>query len=136
MKWITIAEAKKIYGKSETTMRNLVRKLKDSKSKDLKVSKNASGREIMQFKRTYLDRLYNTSGDSTKADRSQDSNNAEFVAFLQAQIKKKDEQIEQLGFLLAQSQDEKKQLLLMSEKTDEKTDEKKRRWSLFGRKND
>jgi len=127
--WVTIAEAKKIYGKSETTMRNLVRKLKDLKSKDLKVSKNDAGREIMRFKRTYLDRLYDTSNDSIKGDRQQNSDSADMVAFLQAQILKKDEQISQLGFLLAQAQDEKKQLLLISEKP-------KKRWWLFRRKND
>ena len=127
--WVTIAEAKKIYGKSETTMRNLVRKLKDLKSKDLKVSKNDAGREIVRFKRTYLDRLYDTSNDSIKGDRQQNSDSADMVAFLQAQILKKDEQISQLGFLLAQAQDEKKQLLLISEKP-------KKRWWLFRRKND
>lgn len=125
--WVTIAEAKKIYGKSETTMRNLVRKLKDSKSKDLKVSKNDAGREIVRFKRTYLDRLYDTSNDNIKGDRQQNSGSADMVAFLQAQILKKDEQISQLGFLLAQAQDEKKQLLLISEKP-------KKRWWLFRRK--
>jgi hypothetical protein len=127
--WVTIAEAKKIYGRSETTMRNLVRKLKDLNSKDLKASKNASGREIIRFKRTYLDRLYDTSNDNIKGDRQQNSGSADMVAFLQAQILKKDEQISQLGFLLAQAQDEKKQLLLISEKP-------KKRWWLFRRKND
>jgi hypothetical protein len=127
--WVTIAEAKKIYGKSETTMRNLVRKLKDLNSKDLKVSKNDAGREIVRFKRTYLDRLYDTSNDGIKGDRQQNSGSADMVAFLQAQILKKDEQISQLGFLLAQAQDEKKQLLLISEKP-------KKRWWLFRRKND
>lgn len=127
--WVTIAEAKKIYGRSETTMRNLVRKLKDLKSKDLKVSKNDAGREIVRFKRAYLDRLYDTSNDSIKGDRQQNSDSADMVAFLQAQILKKDEQISQLGFLLAQAQDEKKQLLLISEKP-------KKRWWLFRRKND
>jgi hypothetical protein len=127
--WVTIAEAKKIYGRSETTMRNLVRKLKDLKSKDLKVSKNDAGREIVRFKRTYLDRLYDTSNDGIKGDRQQNSGSADMVAFLQAQILKKDEQISQLGFLLAQAQDEKKQLLLISEKP-------KKRWWLFRRKND
>jgi hypothetical protein len=127
--WVTIAEAKKIYGRSETTMRNLVRKLKDLKSKDLNISKNASGREIMRFKRTYLDKIYNNTSDNTKGDRKENSGNAEMVAFLQAQILKKDEQISQLGYLLAQAQDEKKQLLLISEKP-------KKRWWLFRRKND
>jgi hypothetical protein len=107
----------------------LVRKLKDLKSKDLKVSKNDAGREIVRFKRTYLDRLYDTSNDSIKGDRQQNSDSADMVAFLQAQILKKDEQISQLGFLLAQAQDEKKQLLLISEKP-------KKRWWLFRRKND
>ena len=125
--WVTIAEAKKIYGKSETTMRNLVRKLKGLNSKDLNVSKNDSGREIMRFKRTYLDKIYNTASDNQKGDRKENSGSADIVAFLQAQIDKKDEQIHQLGFLLAQAQDEKKQLLLINEKP-------KKRWSLFRRK--
>jgi hypothetical protein len=96
----------------------------------------------VRFKRTYLDRLYDTSNDNIKGDRQENSGSADMVAFLQAQIHKKDEQIHQLGYLLAQAQEEKKQLLLMSEKTNEakteeaKTEKPKRRWSLFGRKND
>jgi dsDNA-binding SOS-regulon protein len=46
---------------------------------------------------------------------------------MQAQIEIKDKQIEHLSFLLAQAQDEKKQLLLISERP-------KKRWWLFRRK--
>lgn len=125
--WVSIADAKEIYGKSETTMRNLVRKLKASRSKDLKIDKSANGREIIRFKRVYLDKLYKTSTDSQSDGKTKENNDSDIVAFLKQQIEIKDRQIEQMGFLLAQSQDEKKQLLLISEKP------KKRRF-LFWRK--
>jgi hypothetical protein len=125
--WVNISEAKEIYGKSETTMRNLVRKLKASRSKDLKIDKSANGREIIRFKRVYLDKLYKTSTDSQSDGKTKENNDSDIVAFLKQQIEIKDRQIEQMGFLLAQSQDEKKQLLLISEKP------KKRRF-LFWRK--
>lgn len=125
--WLSIADAKEIYGKSETTMRNLVRKLKASRSKDLKIDKSANGREIIRFKRVYLDKLYKTSTDSQSDGKTKENNDSDIVAFLKQQIEIKDRQIEQMGFLLAQSQDEKKQLLLISEKP------KKRRF-LFWRK--
>lgn len=125
--WVNISEAKEIYGKSETTMRNLVRKLKASRSKDLKIDKSPSGREIIRFKRVYLDKLYKTSTDSQSDGKTKENNDSDIVAFLKQQIEIKDRQIEQMGFLLAQSQDEKKQLLLISEKP------KKRRF-LFWRK--
>jgi hypothetical protein len=125
--WVSIADAKEIYGKSETTMRNLVRKLKASRSKDLKIDKSANGREIIRFKRVYLDKLYKTSTDSQGDGKTKENNDSDIVAFLKQQIEIKDRQIEQMGFLLAQSQDEKKQLLLISEKP------KKRRF-LFWRK--
>ena len=125
--WVNISEAKEIYGKSETTMRNIVRKLKASRSKDLKIDKSANGREIIRFKRVYLDKLYKTSTDSQSDGKTKENNDSDIVAFLKQQIEIKDRQIEQMGFLLAQSQDEKKQLLLISEKP------KKRRF-LFWRK--
>jgi hypothetical protein len=125
--WVNISEAKEMYGKSETTMRNLVRKLKASRSKDLKIDKSANGREIIRFKRVYLDKLYKTSTDSQSDGKTKENNDSDIVAFLKQQIEIKDRQIEQMGFLLAQSQDEKKQLLLISEKP------KKRRF-LFWRK--
>jgi hypothetical protein len=105
----------------------LVRKLKASRSKDLKIDKSANGREIIRFKRVYLDKLYKTSTDSQSDGKTKENNDSDIVAFLKQQIEIKDRQIEQMGFLLAQSQDEKKQLLLISEKP------KKRRF-LFWRK--
>jgi hypothetical protein len=125
--WVSIADAKEIYGKSETTMRNLVRKLKASRSKDIKIDKSTNGREIIRFKRVYLDKLYKTSTDSQSDGKTKENSDSDIVAFLKQQIEIKDRQIEQMGFLLAQSQDEKKQLLLISEKP------KKRRF-LFWRK--
>lgn len=118
--WVSVADAKEIYKKSETTLRNLVRKLKASRSKDLRIEKSTNGRELIRFKRTYLDRLYKVSTDGQSDGKAHkeanDSNLKMIVAILENQLNKKDKQIEELGFLLHQSQNEKKQLLLISEK--------------------
>ena len=56
--WITINAAKEFYGKSETTMRNLVRKLKNENNPALQIGKNIKGRDIVRFNRNYLDSIY------------------------------------------------------------------------------
>jgi hypothetical protein len=56
--WITINAAKEFYGKSETTMRNLVRKLKNENNAALQIGKNVNGRDIIRFNRNYLDSIY------------------------------------------------------------------------------
>jgi hypothetical protein len=114
--FLLIAEAKKIYGKSETTMRTIVRKLRQSKSKELKVV-NDNGREKLLINRNYLDSIFSKKTDSEKTDSRKITSSDNLVEFLKGQIEIKDKQIENMQFLLAQAQDEKKQLLLMSSKS-------------------
>ena len=122
--WISIADAKKMYGKSETTMRNLVRKLKDSSSKDLKIDKSANGREIIRFKRTFLDSQYNISSDKESDRKAPESADSEIVVFLKQQIEIKDKQIDQLSHLLYTEKENVKMLMLQSGDADASAKEK------------
>ena len=122
--WISIADAKKMYGKSETTMRNLVRKLKDSSSKDLKIDKSANGREIIRFKRTFLDSQYNISSDKESDRKAPESADGEIVVFLKQQIEIKDKQIDQLSHLLYTEKENVKMLMLQSGDADASAKEK------------
>jgi hypothetical protein len=125
--WLTIADTKRIFGKSESTIRAIARELRRNKSKQIRFSTNENGREIILLNKAYLDGVFVKSIKHGKTNSGSGEGGADIVAFLQDQILKKDEQISQLGFLLAQAQDEKKQILLINEKP-------KKRWSLFRRK--
>jgi hypothetical protein len=116
-----------MFGKSESTIRAISRELRRNRSKQIKLSTNENGREIILLNKAYLDGVFVKSIKHGKTDSGSGEGGADIVAFLQDQILKKDEQISQLGFLLAQAQDEKKQILLINEKP-------KKRWSLFRRK--
>lgn len=122
--WVSIADAKEIYGKSETTMRNLVRKLKASKSKDIKIDKSANGREIIRFKRTFLDSQFNISGDSQSDRKAPEIADSDVVTFLMQQIEIKDKQIDQLSHLLYAEKENVKMLMLQSGDADDKAKEK------------
>lgn len=122
--WVSIADAKEIYGKSETTMRNLVRKLKASKSKDIKIDKSANRREIIRFKRTFLDSQFNISGDSQSDRKASEIADSDVVTFLMQQIEIKDKQIDQLSHLLYAEKENVKMLMLQSGDADDKAKEK------------
>ena len=122
--WVSIADAKEIYGKSETTMRNLVRKLKASRSKDLKIDKSPNGRDIVRFKRTFLDSQYNISSDSQSDRKAPESADSEIVGFLKQQIEIKDKQIDQLSHLLYTEKENVKMLMLQSGDADASAKEK------------
>jgi hypothetical protein len=68
--WITINAAKEFYGKSETTMRNLVRKLKTENNPALKIGKNVNGRDIVRFNRDYLDSIYSKKQSETSVNNN------------------------------------------------------------------
>jgi hypothetical protein len=122
--WVSIADAKEIYGKSETTMRNLVRKLKASRSKDLKIDKSPNGRDMVRFKRTFLDSKYNISSDSQSDRKAPESADSEIVGFLKQQIEIKDKQIDQLSHLLYTEKENVKMLMLQSGDADASAKEK------------
>jgi di/tripeptidase len=112
--WVTIAEAKEIYGKSETTMRNLVRKLKASKSKNLKIEKSPNGRDMVRFKRSFLDSQFNISSDKESDKKATEIADSEIVVFLKQQIEIKDKQIDQLSHLLNDEKKNVKMLMIQS----------------------
>ena len=122
--WVSIADAKEMYGKSETTMRNLVRKLKASRSKDIKIDKSPSGREIIRFKRSFLDSQFNISGDKESDRKAPEIADGDVVTFLMQQIEIKDKQIDQLSHLLYAEKENVKMLMLQSGDADDKAKEK------------
>lgn len=126
--WVSIADAKEIYGKSETTMRNLVRKLKASKSKDIKIDKSANRREIIRFKRTFLDSQFNISGDSQSDRKAPEIADSDVVTFLMQQIEIKDKQIDQLSHLLYAEKENVKMLMLQSGDADDKAKKSHKKW--------
>lgn len=129
--WVSIADAKEIYGKSETTMRNLVRKLKASRSKDIKIDKSPNGRDIVRFKRSFLDSKFNISSDRQSDSKAPESVDSDVVTFLKQQIEikdiqinQKDRQIDQLHELLYKEKESVKTLMLQSGDADDKAKEK------------
>ena len=59
--FVTIEDVKKIYNKSETTIRNLVRVLRKTQNDNIRYSISKRGREIILLKKSYLDNLYHNS---------------------------------------------------------------------------
>lgn len=129
--WVSIADAKEMYGKSETTMRNLVRKLKASRSKDIKIDKSANGRDLVRFKRSFLDSQFNISGDKESDRKAPEIADSDVVTFLMQQIEikdiqinQKDRQIDHLHELLYKEKESVKMLMLQSGDADDKAKEK------------
>jgi transposase len=56
--WHTISNAKKIYDKSESTIRSIVRSLRKNNSKEITFTKNDRGREIILLNAKYLDSIF------------------------------------------------------------------------------
>jgi hypothetical protein len=122
--WVSIADAKEMYGKSETTMRNLVRKLKASKSKYIKIDKSPNGRDMVRFKRSFLDNQFNISVDKESDKKALEIADSEIVVFLKQQIEIKDKQIDQLSHLLYAEKENVKMLMLQSGDVDSMAKEK------------
>lgn len=93
MNYLTIQEAMKLTGKSESTFRNLARKLKASKSKDIKLEKLKTGHEKISFKESFINSYFDTSSNSYQSQQESGTNEA-LIEFLKSQIEIKDRQIE------------------------------------------
>lgn len=108
--YIDIKAAKEKYGKSETTLRNIVREWRKGKHKG--GIKMDNGRIF--FKIPFLDDKFNhkaTSSQSNKAEFNPPGIDDRTLAILENQLNEKDRQIEKLQFLLAQSQDNYNKLI-------------------------
>lgn len=97
MNYLTIQEAMKLTGKSESTFRNLARKLKASKSKDIKLEKLKTGHEKILFKESFINSYFDTSSNTSSnsyQSQQESTSNEELIEFLKSQIIVKDRQIE------------------------------------------
>ena len=114
MEWITIEQAKEKYGKSETTIRAISRRLKGSKSKSIRIDKSTNGKEKILLDVKFLDSHFNVSTDRKTDSVPDESNLMRMVAILEKQLDEKDKQIEsllqgqnELRFLLAKDNEVK-----------------------------
>lgn len=127
MEYISLKDAMKLTGKSESTFRNLARKLKKTNTKDIKLEKLKTGHEKILFKVSFLNKYFLVGKTVESKNNSIDSGLLKTVEILERQIiakdeqlLAKDEQINNLTQLLALEKQEK-QLLLQAPK-------KKKRW--------
>jgi hypothetical protein len=106
MNYLTIQEAMKLTGKSESTFRNLALKLKASKSKDIKLEKLKTGHEKISFKESFINSYFNTSSN-TSSNSYQNQNEtgiqAHTFAILERELEEKNRQIESLTERLKES---------------------------------
>lgn len=98
MSYLTIQEAMKLTGKSESTFRNLARKLKASRSKDIKLEKLKTGHEKILFKESFIKSYFDTSSKGSskqvESEASASINERDLLAILQQDLEEKNRQIE------------------------------------------
>jgi hypothetical protein len=125
MQYITLKEAVKLTGKSESTFRKVARKLKESKSKDIRLEKLPTGHEKLLFKLSYINSqfLVGKTIDNNKLNGSNESNLERVMEILERQLMEKDEHIKNLTQLLALEK-QQNQMLLEAPK-------KKKRWGWW-----
>jgi len=102
MNYLTIQQAMKLTGKSESTFRNLARKLKASKSKDIKLEKLKTGHEKILFKESFINSYFNTSSNSYQTQQ-ESGIQAHTLAILERELEEKNRQIESLTERLKES---------------------------------
>jgi hypothetical protein len=120
MEWISIKEVCNLTNKSESTIRNLARKLKASKSKDIRLETLKTGHDKILFKLSYVNSQLLTVKPIGNKNKSVDSGLLKTVEILERQLLAKDEQISNLTQLLALEK-QQNQMLLEAPK-------KKKRW--------
>jgi predicted HTH transcriptional regulator len=118
-KYITINEASTIYKKSISSIRRIVKELKESDLSKLEFEKLKNGSEKILISKNYLDRLFSKSKTS-KSDSSSLTSSDDIVTFLKEQVLAKDELIKNLTQLLAMKEQQNQILLAASPK--------KKRW--------
>lgn len=123
MDWISIKEAIKLTGKSESTFRNLAKELKGSKSNNIKFEKLKTGHEKILFKLSFLNNQFLIGKTIESKQLNNEDSLFKTLEILERQLAAKDEQINNLQQLLAI---EKQQMQLLLE-----APKKKKRWLWF-----
>ena len=99
-KYISINDASIEFKKSLSSIRRLVKELKENDLSKLEFEKLKNGTEKILISRDYLNMCFNSSKGSSSSNTSSSSSN-DIVTFLKEQIAIKDKQIENLSQLLA-----------------------------------
>ena len=96
MEWITIKDVCNLTQKSESTVRNLARQLKTSKSKNIRLERLKTGHEKILFKLSYVNReLLTIKTVKTNVEKTGENVN-KFLQILENQLNEKDKQLESL----------------------------------------
>ena len=96
MEWISIKEVCNLTNKSESTVRNLARKLKASKSKDIRLETLKTGHDKIMFKLSYVNSQM-LIGKTVKNNVDKPVQNVDrFIQIMENQLNEKDKQIESL----------------------------------------
>ena len=106
MEWISINEVCNLTKKSNTTIRNLARKLKASRSKEIKLEKLKTGHEKILFKESFINSCFDTSskGSSKQVESEASASiNERTLAILERELEEKNRQIEALTDRLKES---------------------------------
>ena len=109
-KYISISEAVTTYGKSISSIRRIVKELKETDLTQLEFTKLKNGTEKILISKDYLDRLFSNAKTTTSNSYSATNSN-DLVTFLKEQLITKDKHIENLTQLLAMEKQEKQLLL-------------------------
>lgn len=96
MEWITIKEVCNLTQKSESTVRNLARQLKTSKSKNIRLERLKTGHDKILFKLSYVNSQLLTIKTVKPNVEKTGENVNRFVQILENQLNEKDKQIESL----------------------------------------
>jgi hypothetical protein len=96
MEWISIKEVCNLTNKSESTIRNLARKLKASKSKDIRLEKLKTGHEKILFKLSYVNSQLLTIKTVKNVVDKKEANVDKFIQIMENQLNEKDKQINSL----------------------------------------
>ena len=96
MEWITIKEVCNLTNKSESTVRNLARKLKASDSKNIRLERLKTGHEKILFKLSYVNSQLLTIKTVKPIVEKTGENVNKFLQILENQLNEKDKQIESL----------------------------------------
>ena len=123
MEWISIKEVCNLTNKSESTIRNLARKLKASNSKNIRLETLKTGHDKILFKLSYVNSQLLTVKPIGNKNKSVDSGLLKTIEILERQLLAKDEQISNLTQLLALEKQEKQMLL--------EAPKKKKRWGWW-----
>jgi hypothetical protein len=123
--WLSVTEAKKKYNKSESSIRRVIKELKQKDLTQLQFETLSNGIDRILINEKYLDGIFNRQKNDINSSHSDSSSNDMFNILVEQlrmkdeELQRKDEQISQLHILMGGLQNKVLQL---------DTPETKKRW--------